>query len=242
MRIAVCDDNPIDRGIVCSLLEQVFANDEALAETSLEAYDNGLVLLDEVRDGEWFDVILLDIYMQGHLGIDVAHRLRAIGYDGAIVFLTATSDFAIDGYEVSAAGYIVKPATVERLTEVLGRVNKVMREKSYSVRQRSALKRIPLAEISFIESSNNKCILHRSNGEAYNIYKRLDKSEEELAGDDRFLRCAQSFIVNMDYISQVDKSFYLTTGDIVLIRQRSLKAIQQTYYNYISRKSPGGKK
>ncbi len=232
MNIAVCDDSTIDREIVCSLLKEVFERDGIQPVPELASYDNGLVLLDDVRDGAWFDIILLDIYMKDHLGIDVARKLREIGFGGSIVFLTASSDFAIDGYDVSASGYILKPATVERLSEVLGRVFKGIQEQTYPVRRRSSVHRVPLREILYIESINNRCVLHRHGGESYNIYKRLDEIEKELT-DKRFLRCSQSFIVNMDYIVKVDRSFYLTTGDIVLIRQRSLKAMQQAYYDYI---------
>ena len=241
MRIAVCDDNEIDREIVCTLLQRVFEEDSVQPAPALEAYENGLVLLDDIRDGDWFYIILLDIYMQDHLGIDVARKLREAHYTGAIIFLTASSDFAIDGYDVEAAGYILKPATVERLSEVLTRVIRAIEERSYPVRRRNAMHRVPLREILYIESVNNRCILHRQNGESYNIYKRLDEIESELS-DPRFLRCSQSFIVNMDYIIKVDRSFYLTTGDIVLIRQRSLKSIQQAYYDYLASNRPEGAK
>ncbi len=234
MNIAVCDDNAIDREIVCTLLSRMFERDGVKPVPAVTPYENGLVLLDDMREGEWFDIVLLDIYMQDHLGIDVARKLRESGYTGAIVFLTATSDFAIDGYDVGAAGYILKPATVERLSDVLGRVFKNIDEQSYAIRQRGSVHRVLLREILYVESSNNRCVLHCRSGGSYNIYKRLDEIENELT-DKRFLRCSQSFIVNMDYIVRVDRSFYLATGDIVLIRQRSLKAMQQAYYDYIGR-------
>lgn len=230
MRIAVCDDNAIDREIVCSMLKECCS--EADIQLDLAVYSTGLVLVDDVVDGEWFDVIFLDIYMDDDLGIDIAHRLRDQNYDGEIVFLTASADFAIDGYKVSAAGYILKPLSIEKLNDVLTRVSRNIHEETYAIRQRSALIRVPLSEIMYVESNNNRCILHRSNGTDYTIYKRLGQIEEELT-DKRFLRCAQSYIVNMDYVQSVDKMFHLTTGEVVLIRQRSLKAIKETYFNYM---------
>ena len=71
---------------------------------------------------------------------------------------------------------------------------------------------------------------------------RIDKTvtaigyEEEL-DDERFLRCHQSYLVNMDHISQVDKQFILMTGEAVLIRQRDLKAMRQTYLDYMAGKT-----
>lgn len=239
MNIAVCDDSSIDREMVCSLLSEVFEREEMQPVPEVSSYETGLVLLDDVRDGAWFDLILLDIYMEDHLGIDVARKLREIGFAGSIVFLTATSDFAIDGYDVGAQGYILKPASLEKLADVIGRVMRGIIERTYPIKQRGSVHRVPLREILYIESINNRCILHRHGGQTYNIYKRLDEIESELP-DKRFLRCSQSFIVNMDYIIKVDRSFYLSTGDIVLIRQRSLKAMQQAYYEYIGGGNPLG--
>lgn len=236
MKIAVCDDNDIDRGIICEMLEGVIKSDRIKPAPEITSYENGHVLFDDINDGGWYDIIFLDIYMQDHLGIDIARKLRQSGYNGAIIFLTASSDFAIDGYDVSAVGYILKPATPERLSDVLKRALADIKEKTYQVRLRNVIHSIPLREILYIESSNNKCILHRLNGESYNIYKRLDVIEKEIGSDQRFLRCAQSFIVNMDYVAKVDRSFYLTTGDIVLIRQRSLKSVQQKYSEYVKGK------
>ena len=65
----------------------------------------------------------------------------------------------------------------------------------------------------------------------YTIYKKLSEIEQALT-DRRFLRCHQSFLVNMRYIAKADKQFELTTGDVVLIRQRSLREIRQTYLDY----------
>ena len=67
------------------------------------------------------------------------------------------------------------------------------------------------------------------------VYKRLSEIEHELQ-DGRFLRCHQSYLVNMDFIQLTDKQFVLTTGDTVLIRQRDLKAIRQCYLDYVSGK------
>ena len=81
--------------------------------------------------------------------------------------------------------------------------------------------------------------MHCRGGQSYVIYKRLTDIESELK-DERFLRCHQSYLVNMDYISKIDTQFTLVTGDIVSIRQRDLKAIRQTALDYLERIQPHG--
>ena len=106
----------------------------------------------------------------------------------------------------------------------------------YRIKQRSNIVTVRFDDILYIESSNSRCILHNDNNTSYIIYKRLNDIETEL-NDKRFLRCHQSYLVNMDYIKNADKQFELINGEIVCIRQRNLKAIKQEYLNYLNSKN-----
>ncbi len=173
--------------------------------------------------------------MNDLLGIDAARKIRSLHYNGQIVFLTSSPDFAVDGYDVEAAGYLLKPLSQDKLSRVMARILLNSDSGIYQVRQRSNVIQIPYHDILFVESRNSKCILHRNGGVTYTIYKHLSQIEEELS-DIRFLRCHQSYLVNMDYIDQVDKQFHLNSGDTVLIRQRDLRAIRQSYLDYLKLK------
>lgn len=233
MNIAICDSNESDRNILKQLLQPYFEEKGLFCE--IVEYRTGANLVYEVEDGEWFDIIFLDTIMDGALGIDVARKLRDMGYCGEIIFVTATKDYAVDSYDVMAAGYIIKPYDYEKLCSTLNRIATKFSTGSFQVRQRSKVTRIPYNEILYVESENSKCILHRMGGEKYTLYKRLGDIEREFA-DKRFLRCHQSYIVNMDHIEQADRQFILSTGDIVQIRQRDLRTIRQVYTDYINGK------
>lgn len=234
MRIAICDDNALDRTLIMDLLQQYLKDRSIRCE--LTGYEDGVTLICDMEDGLWFDAVFLDIYMKELLGIEVARKLRSLHYDGAIVFLTGTKEFAVDSYEVSAFGYLLKPHSAEKIYKLMDRLTHDFDISAYQVQQWNRLILIPYNDIQYVESSNSKCILHSKGGATYNIYKRLDTIEQEL-NDPRFLRSHQSFLVNMDYIRQADKHFELLTGDIVSIRQRDLKAIRQQYLDYIEKKS-----
>lgn len=185
----------------------------------------------------WFDIVFLDIYMNDLLGIDVAHKLRSLGYRGHIIFLTSTADFAVDSYEVEALGYLLKPQSFEKLSQVMDRAIRTMTTNTYLVKNHSKIIRVPYHEILYAESMNSKCIMHCCNDQSYVIYKRLTTIEHEL-NDKRFLRCHQSYLVNMDHIHQVDSQFTLVTGDTVAIRQRDLKSIRQAVLHYLDKMQP----
>ena len=219
MRIAICDDNALDRALIMDLLQQYLEDRSIRCE--LTGYEDGVTLICDMEDGLWFDAVFLDIYMRGLLGIEVAR---------------STKKFAVDSYEVSAFGYLLKPHSAEKIYKLMDRLTHDFDISAYQVQQWNRLILIPYNDIQYVESSNSKCILHSKGGATYNIYKRLDTIEQEL-NDPRFLRSHQSFLVNMDYIRQADKHFELLTGDIVSIRQRDLKAIRQQYLDYIEKKS-----
>lgn len=230
MRIAVCDDCSIDRAIITDMLQQ-YMHKRSLPCTITE-YEQGHPLMDDVLEGAVYTIVFLDIVMQGILGIDVARELRKHRFEGSIVFCTSCSTFAVDGYDVAASGYLLKPISFPKLAKVLDRLVYTLQENCYTVRQRQQVIPVPYHDILFVESQNNRCMLHRSNGDCYTIYTRLSDIEHDL-NDARFLRCHQSFLVNMQHIVHVGDSFLLSTGDVVSIRQRDLRIIRQTYIDYI---------
>ena len=234
MRIAICEDNEIHRDILEHLLNRYFS--ERPIHFELVPYQYGMNFLYDMEEGAYFDMAFLDIYMEDTMGNQIAHKLRAMGYQGEIVFLTASSDFAIEGYDVDASGYLLKPLDYGKLEMVMDRITRNIAPSTYQIRHRTTVTKLAYHEILYIESNNSKCILHTESGESYTVYKTLNTIEKEL-GDRRFLRCHQSFLVNMDHIKQIGKQFLLSNGDYVLIRQRGVKAVRQAYIDYIASKS-----
>lgn len=200
MNIAICDDNLLDRELIVDLLECYFFNKSI--SYSIDQYENGDNLIYEIEDGHPYDIIILDIFMGKLLGIEVAKNLRKLKFNGEIIFLTASSDFAVDSYDVNAGGYILKPISYNKLKKVIDKITLKLGTNSYCVRQRSNFLLIPYNEI-----------------------------ESEL-NDSRFLRSHQSYLVNMDYIIEAGNQFQLSTGDVVLIRQRHVKEIRNQYLKY----------
>ena len=234
MRIAICEDNDIHLDILEHLLTRYFS--ERPIHFELVPYQYGMNFLYDMEEGAYFDMAFLDIYMEDTMGNQIAHKLRAMGYQGEIVFLTASSDFAIEGYDVDASGYLLKPLDYGKLEMVMDRITRNIAPSTYQIRHRTTVTKLAYHEILYIESNNSKCILHTESGESYTVYKTLNTIEKEL-GDRRFLRCHQSFLVNMDHIKQIGKQFLLSNGDYVPIRQRGVKAVRQAYMDYIASKT-----
>lgn len=234
MRVAVCDDNKIDRSLVCALVRRFF--DEESVRLDLTEYDNGKNLIADVEEERPYDIVFLDIIMDEIIGINVARRLREVGYSGEIVFITSSPEYAVDGYDVRALNYIIKPVSYEKLKGVLtpkiGTADKAV----YQIKSRSLVVRVPYDEIVFIEYEDSNSVLHQKGSKTYRIYKKIGDIFTEL-NDKRFLRCHRGYIVNMDYVSKISQHFELITGDVVLITQRDLKSVRLIYMSYIDGKN-----
>ncbi|MEE1056370.1 MAG: LytTR family DNA-binding domain-containing protein [Acutalibacteraceae bacterium] len=232
MFIAICDDNSLEKENVSNMLDNYFL-DKGL-NYKIDDYENGINLIYEIQDGTNYDLIIL--YIQDYLGIEIARDLRKMNYNGKIIFITNTAEFAVASYEVEATGYLLKPYSYKKLCTVMDRVIKDYEINIYRIRQRNSMVKVTYKDILYVESNNSKCILHSDDGNNYTIYKKLNKIEEEL-NDSRFLRCHQSYLVNMDCICKADKQFEVSNGDTVNIRQRNLKSIKQIYFDYINNKN-----
>ena len=179
MDIAVCDDNLSDREIIRQQLSIYFS--DRFIEYNIDSYENGVNLIYSIEDGEYYDIIFLDMYMDKLNGIQVAEKLRNMNYKGKIIFLTATSKYAVESYDVEASGYLVKPHDIDKISMVLDRVlSNYENVHTYQIKKRNSVIQVLYSEIEYIESSNSKCILHRTDGNEYTIYKKLNDIEEEI--------------------------------------------------------------
>lgn len=229
MLVAVCDDNTLERELLHHLLCKYFAKTSVRYECTL--YDSGKNLYYDVMEGIEYDIIFLDLFLADSFGINIAQQLRDLPYHGKIIFCTSSADYAVESYDVFASGYIVKPYGLADIKRTLDRFLPELQTEYYQIKQKSRIVYIPLNEILYVESNNTKCILHRTKNRQYTVYKQLRQIETEL-NDEKFLRCHQSFLVNMNYVQEADDTFILKNGDEVLIRKKNRKEMHQRLLDY----------
>ena len=109
LKIAVCDDEQTYLDKTRAMLEQYAAEHDV--EIAAEAISNPSALLDSIEAGERHDIYLLDIYMPGVSGMSVATELRSRGVRSPIIFLTSSTEHAVEAFGVDATHYLLKPYT-----------------------------------------------------------------------------------------------------------------------------------
>ncbi|RGY99249.1 LytTR family DNA-binding domain-containing protein [Clostridium sp. AM58-1XD] len=233
MRVAICDDEKRDGERIGELLT---AKMKKRGEVLRITYFDGGEDLIEQYESEYpgYDLIFMDIFLKRLNGMDTVRRIRQYDRKVTVIFLTFSADYAMEGYEVNAFCYLLKPINPEK---VEGVINRFMEERHPRVQQSllmvngSSGRRIAYDDIMYIESQRMKLRIVCSGGVVHIIRKKLAEIQAELP-EKRFLRCNQSFIVNMDYVTCADVDFTMDNGDRVPIKVRERKKIRETYFAY----------
>lgn len=109
------------------------------------------------------------------------------------------------------------------------------REKIFQVSTRRGLSHIPYSDILYVMSERRKLFIYQPRGVFDELYMKLDEMEQAL--DERFVRCHQSYLVNMDYIHGITSEEFLLVDDIrIPISQKRYWPAKHQYVSYVMRK------
>ena len=116
MRIAICDDEKKDIKRLVSLLEK-YSEDKQI-DVSIYTYETASDLIAAMSGTKW-DIIFLDINMEGMDGLSLASRIREKDEEVPIILVTAFINYALDGYKVKASRFLVKDDLDKTLPECM---------------------------------------------------------------------------------------------------------------------------
>ena len=112
VRIKILEDDPADRDTLIECLRKY--EREQGQSFSITAYDNPSDFMDNYHMDA--DLIFMDIELPGINGIETSHQLRAADPVVALVFITNMEQYAINGYEVDALDFVIKPINYYRFS------------------------------------------------------------------------------------------------------------------------------
>lgn len=228
MNIAVCDDEKIVREQMREWIAQQCPGAE------VDAYESGEKLyLSKIR----YDIIFLDIQMEGMNGIETARKIRKTDEEAILIFITGMKEYVFEAFDVSAFHYLLKPIEREKFHEVLERAvkeavkNRERSEKKLVLRTRGNSILIDLKDIRYIESQKRKAEIHVP-GKVMEMYATMKELEQQL--DERFYRCHRSFFVNMAYISEYNSdSISLVNGEMVYLAKGKYPEFVKIYMRFL---------
>ncbi len=234
IKIAFCDDDLSVLDEMKTLLEQYRI--KRSQEIAYAAFHSSLELMTEIEKGIRFDVLFLDVIMPGGNGIHIAQEIRK--YDTAlkIIFLTSSSEFAVQSYTVGAYYYQMKPILEEGFYALLDAViSNCKREQQCGLvlRCKSGITRIDLDRLEYCEVMGRTLLFHMENKTVLESTGKLDELCSQLAQYENFLRPHRSFLINMEYVQNISyKAITMVNLAQIPIPHGKCSEIKNTYLKY----------
>jgi len=223
MRIAIVEDRPEDLGRLSDLLAEE-AREREWAYM-MEAYPSGEAFL--AAAGK-FDIVFLDVIMDGIDGLETARRFRDKGGSALIVFVTVEADYAVEGYEVEAAAFLVKPAKKDGLHRVLDRLERKITARKHKKGPLVALApglEIPAGSLVYAAIADHYLKVYVS-GNVFSPNLSIEELRARLPDDGRFVECSRGVLVNLDHVSKVDaKAVTMDDGTRLPVSRRRRQAL-----------------
>ncbi len=235
MRIAVCDDSVREQE---QLLRALRDYDPTRRP---ECFLSGKDLLAAAAKEPPFDIVFLDIYMPGENGVEIAESLRTSSPSTGIVFVTTSTDHAVEAFSLHALHYLVKPVTSEGVTEAFCRLCELRKKKRPLIQLPfgSGCHTVFLDEISYIQSIGHAKEVHLTDGRLIKVRMPMEELESKLGKN--FLKLNRSFIVNMEQIEQMEMDACMLRNGIRLdFARRERAAIRAAYDRYLFDRLSGG--
>ena len=192
-----------------------------------------------LKDGLTIDVFIIDTTDTVNAK-KISKSIRKNNIYAAIIFISDSFDIIRDFLIFRPSAFLSAEFNVKETERVIYTLFTEQKEKKryFWIRNRDEVERVPFEEIDYFESINRKIRLHlRSSTKVYEFYGKLDEVSETLDLP-FFIRCHQSFLVNLDNVKTFNRSeklFITFTNKQVPISKRSMSVVTELFEGYIVR-------
>lgn len=210
IEIAIIEDNKEQAALLESHIRKYAA--EHKTAVSVSVFYNVITFLEKYTAA--YHIVYMDIMMPMMNGMDAAKLLREKDGKVILIFVTSMRQYAVQGYEVAATDFIVKPVTYPefalKFTKILARLE---RESPSDIRLKTetGFVRLSPGDIAYVEVKGHHCVYHTSGGE-YRQYQTIKSVEADL-GEHGFLRCNNYLLVNLAYVTKIDGMSAFVDGE-----------------------------
>lgn len=232
IKCIVVDDERMARTVVSTLLSN-FDNVLLLGE-----FSNALEAFQFINNND-IDLIFLDINMPNVTGISFA---KSISKDIKIIFTTAYRDYAVEGFELQAVDYLLKPISLDRLSQALQRYTELNQPKIKDlvpvndtsdfvfVRSNRKMLKVDFVAIIYIESYSDYIKIH-TNSQVIVTRETISAIEAKLPRD-QFIRIHRSYIIALKYIESYTNEHVICQGKALSISRSYKKDVMHYLERY----------
>ncbi len=230
MSIAVCDDEIIECSNIAKRIRKIL--EEMQIPCIIRQFGSGPELL---QAEESFDLIFLDIIMDGLNGMETAQIFRKKTLDKLLVFISSSRQYVFDAYDVEAFQYLVKPVEDKKLKSVLEKAVHKTEKNSQEfilVSKEREKKKVFLQDIYYFEIRGRKIEIHEKD-RIFTYYEQIGILEDSLR-EKGFFRCHKSYLINLRYASAYNRQeVIMENGDKVSIAKRRYEGFCNEFLKYM---------
>lgn len=236
--IAICDDykewlDKIEKACKCYL-----ANHPNL-KTEIVTFNDPKKFLEYLETNEKVKLSLLDIVMPDINGIEVARKIREKGYDTEIVFLSTSDEWGMQGYQVKAMDYLIKPFVQSEFDATMDKALKLIKappaKKMPINGENGRMVMIEVEKIIYIESQRNSRLIHTEDGDYYEMKRTLQVLTDELNKlyPEQFVSPIRGYVINMNFIREIaPDSIVMTDNSRIFIKANTYRKFRDFYMEW----------
>lgn len=219
--IALCEDEQLFRTEQEKICRRIL--DKLGIDYDIALFNGSTDFLNAFKaQGHRFDLILLDIVMDGMNGMELAHIIRESDQETTIIFITSTNEYALSGYDVRALHYLIKPVDEQMMEKLILSDYTKKYQQQYIVLEDGTQKiRVPINEIITLETVGRKVAVTLQNKTIHWTGKLMTLLE--FLPTDRFIKCHQSFVINLEHVKELKHQNAITVNNITVPISRMYK-------------------
>lgn len=229
MKIAIVEDDRQASQTLQRLLT-TYANQHALT-LEIILFNDGIQIVDRYQKD--FDIIYFDIQMPIMDGMTAAKKIRKVDDNVVIIFLTNYVQWAVEGYSVNAADFLLKPISTfnfnEHFKKIVAKFNQ--QQKTFTIAGNGKLRKIYLDNLFYVESEGHYVHYHMAD----EVISTIDslKSVETALKTDHFFRCNYGFLVNLAHVDSVAGNIAMLGPFQIQISRPRKKAFMAALTKYL---------
>ena len=236
LKIAVCDDEQLYLDKTRAMLDQNAAEHDV--EITAEAFMNPSMLLDSIEAGERHDIYLLDIYMPGVSGMSVATDLRSKGVRSPIIFLTSSTEHAVEAFGVDATHYLLKPYAQQNFFAAMDKAIQSISthaEEGIVLKVGGEYQNVTVNRILYCEAAANYQRLRMKDGAELLVRVTASELYDLLESFGCFHRCGRAYILNLNHVKKVTaSSAVLKNGTELSLPPTAVASLRTAFFDHFN--------
>ncbi len=232
MRIAIVEDVPQEAVRLKTILKSL--SEDLRNSFDISIFSSGEEIINIFGKYD-FEIIFMDIYMNGMTGVETAKFLRKQDKNCIIIFLTSSSEHMPDAFSCHAFEYIQKPFTTERIVQVMTEALETLPDKSQYmeiINNRQTV-RVFLDEIVSAITNAHYLDITLLDGEKLHCRMTIFEFLKQTGADSRFIHINKGIAVNAEHILEFEnKCCIMENGSKFPVRVRESALVEQMFMDY----------